>query len=210
MFAHPCYVTELSFERSAEIDKLRHRKEVIAHLSAGHEFNTVTAKRTAERFAQEDRDAAAGVQKPKAPVTAYMRFSIGRTKEIRAEAPSRKITEISKLVGEEWRALDASAKAPFEAAYKDEKREYDEKHQEYRKAIAAFEESFGTAKRSKKSASTKSGSTRWRGRRSVSPTRRRIAALCRRRRGRMLGPSSLIAHPPAAPGRRRRSRAARR
>ena len=152
--------SKLSFERSAEIDKLRHRKEVIAHLSAGHEFNNVTAKRNAERFAQEDRDAAAGVQKPKAPVSAYMRFSIGRSKEIRAEAPSLKITEISKLVGEEWKALDASAKAPFEAAYKEEKREYDEKHQDYRKAIAAFEESSGAAKRSKKSASTKSGSTK--------------------------------------------------
>ena len=47
--------SKLSFERSAEIDKLRHRKEMIAHLSAGRDFKTPSAKRHAERFMQDFR-----------------------------------------------------------------------------------------------------------------------------------------------------------
>ena len=145
------------FERSAEIDKLRHRKEMIAHLSAGRDFKTPSAKRHAERFMQEDRDAAAGVVKPKAPVSSFMRFSADRSKEIRAEAPSLKFTEVGKLVGEEWKALDASAKAAFEAAYKEDKQVYDEKKRAYDAAIEAFEGSSGAcAKRSKKDVSGKS------------------------------------------------------
>ena len=145
------------FERSAEIDKLRHRKEMIAHLSANSSFSSERNRKQAERFKQEDRDAAAGVVKPKAPVSSFMRFSADRSKEIRAEAPSLKFTEVGKLVGEEWRSLDASAKAAFEAAYKEDKQVYDEKKRAYDAAIEAFEGSSGAcAKRSKKDVSGKS------------------------------------------------------
>eukprot|EP01071_Lankesteria_metandrocarpae_P005732 Lankesteria_metandrocarpae@DN4106_c0_g1_i2.p2 len=62
---------------------------------------------------------------PKKPMSAYILFSNKRRVEIIKDKPElkSKITEISKLIGEEWRGLTDTDKAPFAAdAAKDKER----------------------------------------------------------------------------------------
>ena len=121
---------------------------MIAHLSANSSFSSERNRKQAERFKQEDRDAAAGVVKPKAPVSSFMRFSADRSKEIGAEGPSLKFTEVGKLVGEEWRSRRRQ-KRRSSAAYKEDKQVYDEKKRAYDAAIEAFEGSSSSIRQAK-------------------------------------------------------------
>lgn len=72
--------------------------------------------------------------KPKRPLTAFMRYSSSRRSKIRQKQPQSSMIEISKIIGEEWRSLAESDKRPFhDAAAKD--------HEEYKIAKAAYDES---------------------------------------------------------------------
>jgi len=72
--------------------------------------------------------------RPKRPLTAFMRYSSTRRSKIRLEKPGMSMVEISKLIGEEWRNLCDNDKRPFhDAATKD--------HEEYKIAKAAYDKS---------------------------------------------------------------------
>ena len=65
---------------------------------------------------------------PKKPVSAYMYFSNAKRAEIKEANPGIAVTEIAKLLGEQWRNADDAAKAPFVAmANKDKTRYANEK-----------------------------------------------------------------------------------
>lgn len=58
--------------------------------------------------------------RPKRPLTAFMRYSSKRRAKIRLDDPSKSMIQISKIIGEEWRNLSANDKRPFhDAATKD-------------------------------------------------------------------------------------------
>lgn len=72
--------------------------------------------------------------KPKRPLTAFMRYSATRRSVIRSENPQHSMIDISKIIGEEWRNLSNDKKRPFhDAAEKD--------HDKYKIAKKAYDDS---------------------------------------------------------------------
>ena len=59
--------------------------------------------------------------RPKRPLTAFMRYSSQRRSKIRVEDPTASMIQISKIIGDEWRNLNSTDKQPFhDAAAKDQ------------------------------------------------------------------------------------------
>lgn len=72
--------------------------------------------------------------KPKRPLTAFMRYSSTRRSKIRSDDPTKSMIEISKIIGEEWRNLSVVDKRPYhDSATKD--------HEEYRIAKEKYDAS---------------------------------------------------------------------
>ena len=70
--------------------------------------------------------------RPKKPMTAFLLFAGSRRGAIREANPGMKVTEISKELGKEWRAMGDKQKKPFskeaaklKKAYEKEKAKYD-------------------------------------------------------------------------------------
>ena len=63
-------------------------------------------------------------KKVKRAQSAYMFFANKRRPELQAEHPNLKVTELSKMIGAEWKALDAAGKAESEAAAAADKERY--------------------------------------------------------------------------------------
>jgi hypothetical protein len=72
--------------------------------------------------------------KPKRPLTAFMRYSASRRSVIRKENSALSMIDISKIIGEEWRGLSDDAKRPFHDAA-----EVD--HEKYKIAKSAYDAS---------------------------------------------------------------------
>ena len=70
----------------------------------------------------------ASKDEPKRPTTSYMYFSNERREAIRKEKPGTSITDCSKIIGTEWKALTEEQKQPYiEMATKDRERYNGEK-----------------------------------------------------------------------------------
>uniref|UniRef100_A0A7S1CC08 HMG box domain-containing protein n=1 Tax=Bicosoecida sp. CB-2014 TaxID=1486930 RepID=A0A7S1CC08_9STRA len=77
------------YERDAAADKARHTHEMA------------------------DYDPRGG--KPKRPLNAYMQFAVARRPDVVAANPGAGATEVTKMLGAEWRAMAESAKQPWQA-----------------------------------------------------------------------------------------------
>merc|ERR1719204_1436720 len=68
---------------------------------------------------------------PKRPQSAYFFFTASRRAELSAAHPDKKITEIAKLMGAEWKALSEDDRAPFAAQAAKAKAAYGPKMEAY-------------------------------------------------------------------------------
>ena len=85
---------------------------------------------------------------PKRALSAYMFYVNGNRARINAENPGIKVTEIGKIAGAEWKALDAEARAPWDAkAAEDKERATAEMkaYKEAKRAAAAADDSDSDA-----------------------------------------------------------------
>ena len=72
--------------------------------------------------------------KPKRPLTAFMRYSASRRSVIRTQNKELSMIQISKIIGEEWRGLTDDGKRPYhDAAAAD--------HEKYKVAKEAYDAS---------------------------------------------------------------------
>ena len=85
------------------------------------------------------------INKPKRPLTAFMRYSATRRSVIRNENPQHSMIDISKIIGEEWRNLSDDDKRPFHDAaekdhdiYKVKKKAYDDSKPKRPRTAYAF------------------------------------------------------------------------
>lgn len=62
---------------------------------------------------------------PKKPLSGFMFFSTQFAKMIRDRNPDLKITDVSKIVGENWNKLTPEQKAPFENKAQQDKVRYE-------------------------------------------------------------------------------------
>eukprot|EP01026_Neomeris_dumetosa_P037379 TRINITY_DN30267_c0_g1_i1.p3 TRINITY_DN30267_c0_g1~~TRINITY_DN30267_c0_g1_i1.p3 ORF type:complete len:110 (-),score=27.71 TRINITY_DN30267_c0_g1_i1:291-620(-) len=75
--------------------------------------------------ARKDPDA------PKKPMGAYMWFSKVKRVEVKEKYPSKKVTEIGKILGEMWRNLTEEEKKEFQDMAADDKKRYEKDLDEY-------------------------------------------------------------------------------
>ena len=70
---------------------------------------------------------------PKRPQSSYFIFSNERRNEMKVEYPEKKITELSKLIAQEWKAKSDEAKKVYEDQAAINKKKYHETMEEYKK-----------------------------------------------------------------------------
>ncbi len=83
-------------------------KEKKKYIDQADRFKKVYKKAKAEYDAKQKKNA-----KPKRPSTAFFLFSAARRPSIKEDQPVLKVTEIAKLLGEEWKLLDAKGKEKY-------------------------------------------------------------------------------------------------
>ena len=78
------------------------------------------------------------LQKPKRPMSGYLRFCNQARPKITAENPGAKLGDISKLMGAQWRALSDKEKVPFNDAYNQAMVGHKKVMEEYNVKLAAL------------------------------------------------------------------------
>uniref|UniRef100_A0A8C5MI28 Transcription factor A, mitochondrial n=1 Tax=Leptobrachium leishanense TaxID=445787 RepID=A0A8C5MI28_9ANUR len=76
---------------------------------------------------------------PKRPLASYMRYSVQQQKVLSKKYPEVKITELSKMISQEWKGLPDSAKEPYIAASKAEQLVYHEEMKKYKAKFTKLE-----------------------------------------------------------------------
>ena len=77
---------------------------------------------------------------PKRPMSAFLYYSQGKRREIKEANPSLKNTEVSRLLGEMWRAAPIEEKTPFIEKEKGEREKYKVRIADWRKEDSAKQE----------------------------------------------------------------------
>ncbi len=85
-------------------------------------------------------------EKPKRPISCYIVFSNTRRKELKAENPEMKNTELTSLLGAEWKELSEKKKLPFKKEAEKIKAAYEKKMEVYNKKLEAYNKKKGPAK----------------------------------------------------------------
>ncbi|GJQ72180.1 hypothetical protein Trydic_g3272 [Trypoxylus dichotomus] len=70
-------------------------------------------------------------EKPKKPLPPFFLYSQTRREELRKVHPHAKVTEITKLLADEWNKIDGSAKQEYEVEYKQAMTQYLKKSLDY-------------------------------------------------------------------------------
>jgi len=70
---------------------------------------------------------------PKRPMSSYFLFANARRESMKVEHPDKKLTELAKLIGAEWKTISAEDKKAYEDKVVVAKKEYEQKMEEYKK-----------------------------------------------------------------------------
>lgn len=89
---------------------------------------------------------------PKRPMSSYFLFANGRRESMKLEHPDKKLTELSKYIGAEWKVISAEDKKSYEDKCAVLKKKYEEKMGEYKKTdeYAKYQEDLAQWKVDKK------------------------------------------------------------
>ena len=69
--------------------------------------------------------------KPKRATTAFFAYANEIRNAVREEHPTAKMGDVSKIIGERWRAMDSEEKAPYLAIAAEDKERYDREMENY-------------------------------------------------------------------------------
>jgi len=83
--------------------------------------------------ARVSKKAPKDVNAPKKPLSSYFMFTRDRRSALKASQPDAKITELTKIIAVEWKALDAATKEKYAAEAAQAKAQYAVKWSEYQK-----------------------------------------------------------------------------
>jgi hypothetical protein len=70
---------------------------------------------------------------PKKPQSAYFLFANDRRPKLRETHPDKKITDVAKMLGAEWKEMSEAEKKPWEELAKKNKEKHDKEMEEYKK-----------------------------------------------------------------------------
>ena len=116
-------LSKLPFEEQARADKIRYNNEML------HYSPPVTATKTKEGKRKRAKKA---VDAPKGASSSYIIFGSVARQKILQESPNLPITEVSKIIGAQWRVISPEEKAKYEALSTADKERYQREMQQYR------------------------------------------------------------------------------
>jgi len=93
---------------------------------------------------------------PKKPQSAYFLFAGDRRPKLKETHPDKKITDLSKLLGNEWKEMSESDKKKWDEKAKQFKSKYDKDMEEYKKTdnYRSFQKKLKAAEKEKEKSST--------------------------------------------------------
>merc|ERR1712113_625232 len=133
---------KVPYAKKYEAAKAQYDKDMEAFLAGGGvKEKGVAALRTEKRKAKDGKKKK-DPNAPKRPAGgAYGGWlAENRAKIVSSLPQGHKITDVTKAVGEQWRALSDAAKKPYEAKYAKKQEEYEKAMVEYKKANPDVEE----------------------------------------------------------------------
>ena len=71
--------------------------------------------------------------RPKQPLTAFMRFSNATREHVKSNHPQLKPNEMASILGTLWNEMKSEERTPYELAYAQEKKKYDEEMNKFYK-----------------------------------------------------------------------------
>lgn len=114
-------------------------------------------KKGKKKNAKKDKKRKRDPNMPKRPTTAFLYFTADKRAEVKEANPGIKVTDVSKKIGEMWRALDDAGKAPYaekastdRARWKEEMEAYEPPAPEPVAISAAVVEGGSTERKSKR------------------------------------------------------------
>lgn len=127
----------------AECLKRENQKNLVLNMKNLRETTITEERRDDKQLLQEDsRVETRGRKKkkkekkrvgPKRPLAPFMVYTIKKRKDLMKENPKTKISEISKMLGKEWRSLSENDKFPYVERSREEQERYRKELEEFRK-----------------------------------------------------------------------------
>jgi len=138
---------KLPYEKKAEEKKAAYEKAMEEFKAAGGVPGKRRQEKAEAKKARLDKkarkEARKNSDKPKKPASGYWLWLCENRAALTKEVGQGKVTMVSKLGGERWRALSAAAKAPFEKKAAELKAEYDKAMAEWKEKNAGAEADEG-------------------------------------------------------------------
>lgn len=117
------------YQRMNEEDRIRHENEMRHYQPPPPSYDSDEDEPPA-RKKKKKKDPNA----PKRPISAYFFFASDVRPQIRKENPNLPITEISTLIGQQWRQLTAGDKTEYEEQAEKDKERYDREMAAYHRS----------------------------------------------------------------------------
>uniref|UniRef100_A0A7S2F6D7 FACT complex subunit SSRP1 n=1 Tax=Octactis speculum TaxID=3111310 RepID=A0A7S2F6D7_9STRA len=140
---------KVKWKEEEGVDKLRHEQEMMAYEPSA-EFLATSTEAPKSKKKKKDPNA------PKKPTTTYFAYIAEKRAQVKIENPDASVTDVSKLLGAQWKALSAEDKAPFEEMARKDKIRYQEEMKTYTPPAAEEHESAPAPKKLKLSVKPKS------------------------------------------------------
>jgi len=74
---------------------------------------------------------------PKRPLSAFMYYSQKQRPNVKKENPTATFAEVAKILGEQWKALDASLRKEYDKSAADDKKRFEKQKAAYEKGVPA-------------------------------------------------------------------------
>eukprot|EP00026_Physarum_polycephalum_P007071 Phypoly_transcript_07124.p1 GENE.Phypoly_transcript_07124~~Phypoly_transcript_07124.p1 ORF type:complete len:533 (+),score=111.78 Phypoly_transcript_07124:62-1660(+) len=87
------------------------------------------------------------VPKPKPAITAFIHYSMLMRDPLKKQHPGMNITDLSKVMGVKWRAMDEEERKPYMDKARDDKRRFDKELEEYQKKLKLSQQNPSWANR---------------------------------------------------------------
>eukprot|EP00931_Biecheleriopsis_adriatica_P008539 TRINITY_DN1096_c0_g1_i1.p1 TRINITY_DN1096_c0_g1~~TRINITY_DN1096_c0_g1_i1.p1 ORF type:complete len:227 (-),score=98.18 TRINITY_DN1096_c0_g1_i1:145-765(-) len=123
------------YQKKYEDAKAKFDKDMEAFKAAGGEVAKGVAGLRAEKRKEKEGKKKKDANAPKRPQSAYSVFLSENREAILKSLPAgaNPITDVAKKAGEQWKALSANAKKPYETTAEKLKAEYQKAMEEYKK-----------------------------------------------------------------------------
>jgi len=115
-----------TYTDQSEADKLRYKQEMKKYKPPSESSNDLSEESSEQKPTNKKRKRERDPDQPKAALNAYLFYMKENRQTIKKENPGLKTTDISRKIGELWRALTDAEKKPYVDLALEDKKRYQE------------------------------------------------------------------------------------